>query len=76
MSEKGKSGKSDVVGYIVRRVNGLEIYRYIALNPTDKTGNRYSCKTESNGMQLDTNSAGGIIVFTNATLTPPAVRSK
>ena len=76
MSEKGKSGKSDVVGYIVRRVNGLEIYRYIALNPTDKTGNKYSCKTESNGMQLDTNSAGGIIVFTNATLIPPAVRSK
>ena len=75
MSEKGKSGKSDAVGYIVRRVNGLEIYRYIALNPYDKN-NKYSCKTESNGMQLDTNSAGGIIVFTNATLIPPAVRSK
>lgn len=76
MSEKGKSDKSDVVGYIVRRVNGLEIYRYIALNPYDKTGNKYSCKTESNGMQLDTNSAGGIIVFTNATLIPPVVRNK
>ena len=42
-TEKGKSGKSDAVGYIVRRVNGLEIYRYIALNPYDKTINN-SCK--------------------------------
>lgn len=76
MSEKGKSGKSDSVGYIVRRVNGIEMYRYIALNPTDKTGNKYSCRTESNGMQLDIQSAGGILVFTNATLVPPVVRNK
>ena len=74
-SVKTDKAKSSMLGYVVQKAYNLEVYRYAALNPSDKN-NKYSCQKDIDGAVLPAEAAGGIILFTSATLVPPITTQK
>lgn len=74
-SFKTDKAPSTMLGFIVQKVYDIEVYRYAALNPSDKN-NKYSCRKETDGVMLPDEAIAGILLYTNATLVPPIVTRK
>ena len=74
-SVKTDKAPSTMLGFIVQKVYDIEVYRYAALNPSDKN-NKYSCRKETDGVILPDESVAGIMLYTNATFIPPIVTRK
>lgn len=74
-SFKTDKAPSTMLGFIVQKVYDIEVYRYAALNPSDKN-NKYSCRKENDGTVLPDEATAGILLYTNATFIPPIVTRK
>lgn len=74
-SFKTDKAPSTMLGFIVQKVYDIEVYRYAALNPSDKN-NKYSCRKENDGTILPDEATAGILLYTNATFIPPIVTKK